>query len=109
MRHPSDASGWSFLLFSLRLTKDSKLVRDTVREIVKRAVHLRLGGEALWRFLVQAVEEDDLVAWGPRIEVAEAIKAYMGELKRKAVRQEPAGRMMSAEERWLIEFIRRLQ
>ncbi|KIW05401.1 uncharacterized protein PV09_03914 [Verruconis gallopava] len=51
--HPSDTSGWSFLLYwlSLRSAEQEELCRCAVRAVLQFAVAVRWKGEALWSFL----------------------------------------------------------
>lgn len=108
-QHPRDVSGWSFLLFLLRLAKDSELAGDIIELVAKRAISLQFGGEAVWGFIMHAVEREGFLDWGTTIEVLEAMKAYLGELQGKEARHGRTGRALSTEEKRLVRWIGRLQ
>ncbi|KAF1849823.1 protein prenylyltransferase [Cucurbitaria berberidis CBS 394.84] len=77
-RHPSDISGWSFLLSLLpRLHPVSKR-QGLVRDILSYAINLRLEHESLWVFIRTILAQETLL--GGRTEFDETLQNYNDDL-----------------------------
>lgn len=62
LQHPSDTSGWSFLLFLMqRPSPNTEKITITMRKIAKFAASYRWNKEALWHFLRTALLMTEVV------------------------------------------------
>jgi hypothetical protein len=50
-RHPSDISGWSFLLYMMPRLESASLRKEVVRDVVHYAIRLRAEQESIWVFV----------------------------------------------------------
>ncbi|KAI8934070.1 hypothetical protein NX059_008834 [Plenodomus lindquistii] len=50
-KHPSDISGWTFLLFLLSYSQKETLANETLRAVLNYAIRLRSEQESLWIFI----------------------------------------------------------
>lgn len=72
-RHPSDISGWMFLLFMLRVMAIPVISRSTINSTMDITAKLGLSGEAMWTFLRGAMRYD----LGLSGEVAQGLQTKM--------------------------------
>lgn len=87
LKHPSDTSGWSFLLFLIPKLWWVSEKQETVEQVLEYAIRLRWEGEALWAFLRTVLSGTKVREEHGSEEQATAIQrlyAYHKELQDKA-------------------------
>ncbi|KAE8350354.1 hypothetical protein BDV28DRAFT_40627 [Aspergillus coremiiformis] len=65
LAHPSDISGWTYILHLLEAVTEGKLRLDTVNKVVRYALDVGWEGESLWTFIdlaAKAFDVEDMVS-----------------------------------------------
>ena len=57
-RHPSDISGWTFLLFMMRICHNPDHTERVVKTVLATVVDLKMSGEACWAFVKETLSSD---------------------------------------------------
>ena len=78
-KHPSDISGWSFLLSLVPGLFPMKTRQNLLRDVVGYAINLRAEQESLWVFIRMALAQNTL--HGNDLELHQTIQKYFVDLK----------------------------
>lgn len=78
-QHPSDISGWSFLLFLIPRVQSVSQRQDLVRDVLNYAITLRSEQESLWVFIRTILAQVTL--YGARTEFEETLQTYRKDLE----------------------------
>ncbi len=76
-KHPSDISGWSFLLFQLRDVSSLPNRQPIIQEVFNYAINLRAEQESLWMFIRLSVSQD---GYGDRLQNYQTLQKYNEEM-----------------------------
>lgn len=78
-KHPSDISGWSFLLFLVPDLQPRSKRQDLVKDVLNYAINLQAEQESLWVFIRMALAQDMLD--GERMELCQMLQIYRKDLE----------------------------
>ncbi|CAA9964352.1 hypothetical protein PTMSG1_07711 [Pyrenophora teres f. maculata] len=78
-KHPSDISGWSFLMYLLARIESLSLKQELVKEVVNYAITLRSEHESLWVFIRTVLAQD--VPHGEHLASYQLLQAYTKDLR----------------------------
>ncbi|CAO2658644.1 Nn.00g063670.m01.CDS01 [Neocucurbitaria sp. VM-36] len=79
-KHPSDISGWSFLLFLIPRLQPMSLRQDLVRDILNYAINLRSEQESLWVFIRTTLAQEKW--YGGLMSFNETLQTYSKDLEK---------------------------
>lgn len=74
-KHPSDISGWSFLLFLSKQASNSHMTLDIVLRTIDMASNIEWHGEALWKFVRESLADDAYLGDEDRLEMLRRLRS----------------------------------
>ena len=99
-KHPSDISGWSFLLFLLPQVLPLPKSQIIIRDVFKYAINLRAEQESLWIFIRMVISLD---RYGDRGENYQTLRDYSHETD-KNTKQSALSQRISKTLHWTAKF-----
>ena len=99
-KHPSDISGWSFLLFLLPEVLSLPKRQMIIRDVFKYAINLRAEQESLWVFIRMVLSQD---RYGDHVENYQTLRDHSHETD-KIAKQSALSQRISQTLHWTAKF-----